>query len=304
MMKQGRVTTAIEVGSLSRLRARLSHMSLGGRDSLPLKGGGLGWGYPIHAGRGERFSPTRRALRARRPPPQAGEVSEPLTVTHPNLISLLPDRSLIEPPGGAALFDITRISERAEHSIERRIADAEPVLFADEVMAQMVLLDPSSEACARRVGNVGDVVHPFVMQDRQHHAEQGGARCLPAEDQREQTGGEREIRDQKPDRQEQEIEPVGFDVMVVVEAVLQFAQERPGYWRRMKSKTVHAVFAEVKHQRAEHDQTRLDGDPAQQQRKCLHHHARNPCAYAAVTKKCEKHFGCPVEIGATVPLNA
>src|SRR5579872_5870360 len=69
----------------------------------------------------------------------------------------------------------------------------------------------------------------------------------------------------------------------------------------MKSETVHAVFAEVEHQRAEHDQGRLDGDPAQQKRQRLDHHARNQGAYAAVTKKCEKHFGCPVEIGATVP---
>src|SRR5579871_4473054 len=48
-------------------------------------------------------------------------------------------------------------SERPEHAIQRRIADAEPVLLADEVVPQVILLDPASKACARLVGNMGDI---------------------------------------------------------------------------------------------------------------------------------------------------
>src|SRR5579862_5555357 len=73
----------------------------------------------------------------------------------------------------AALFDLAWCAKRTEHGVKRRIADAEPVLFADEVMTQMILLDPSAEARSRLIGNVGDVVHPFIVQDRQHDSKQG-----------------------------------------------------------------------------------------------------------------------------------
>src|SRR5260221_11654891 len=43
----------------------------------PACGGGLGWGCLCETDRRvDRAPPTRRALRARRPPPQAGEVGE------------------------------------------------------------------------------------------------------------------------------------------------------------------------------------------------------------------------------------
>jgi hypothetical protein len=64
------------------------------------------------------------------------------------------------------------LTKRTEDVIQRRIADAEPVLLADEMMAQVVLLEPASEAGFRLVGNVGDVMHPFIMQDRKQHSEQ------------------------------------------------------------------------------------------------------------------------------------
>ena len=60
---------------------------------------------------------------------------------------------------------------------------------------------------------------------------------------REQAGGDGEIRYQKPDRQEQQVKPAGLDMVVVMEAMLKFAQPRPRQWRRMKSEAVHAVFA-------------------------------------------------------------
>ena len=52
------------------------------------------------------------------------------------------------------------------------VADAEPVLLADEMMAQMVLLDPAAEPGPRLVGNVRDVMRPFIVQDRKHHPKQ------------------------------------------------------------------------------------------------------------------------------------
>jgi hypothetical protein len=67
----------------------------------------------------------------------------------------------------------------------------------------MVLLDPAAQSRARLIGNVGDVVHPFIMQDRQHHAEQRGHGAFRAEHQRDKPGGYGEIGHQKPDRQEQ-----------------------------------------------------------------------------------------------------
>src|SRR5665213_1969353 len=78
----------------------------------------------------------------------------------------------IELAGRCALLRSIRSTKRAEQAIQRGIADAKPVLLADEVMAQVILLDPASEARLRLIGNVGDVMHPFIMQDGEHHPEQ------------------------------------------------------------------------------------------------------------------------------------
>src|ERR1700677_1807481 len=64
-----------------------------------------------------------------------------------------------------------RIAESAENEVERRIADAEPFLLTDEMMAKMVLLHPPAHAGSRLIGNVRDIMHPFVVKDRQHDAE-------------------------------------------------------------------------------------------------------------------------------------
>src|SRR6516162_7539351 len=56
--------------------------------------------------------------------------------------------------------------------IERRIGDAEPELLADEMMAQMVLLHPAAERRARLIGDMGEVMHPFIMYEAYHDPEQ------------------------------------------------------------------------------------------------------------------------------------
>ncbi len=67
----------------------------------------------------------------------------------------------------------------AEDEVERRIADPEPQLLADEMMAQVVLLDPAPERGQRPDRRMGDVMRPFVMEDRRRHAEHGrGGRGL------------------------------------------------------------------------------------------------------------------------------
>jgi hypothetical protein len=53
--------------------------------------------------------------------------------------------SVVELPRRRTLFRRIWPAERTEHTIQRRVADAEPVFLADEVMAQMVLLDPVTE---------------------------------------------------------------------------------------------------------------------------------------------------------------
>src|SRR5271155_5856014 len=52
-------------------------------------------------------------------------------------------RSGVEFTRRRALVPRIRSTERAEHAVQRRVTDAEPVLLADEVMAQMILLDPA-----------------------------------------------------------------------------------------------------------------------------------------------------------------
>src|ERR1700722_13657131 len=119
----------------------------------------------------------------------------------------------MEMAGGGALFAGGGSAEGAEHAVEFGIADAEPVLLADEMMAQMILLDPAAEPRARLVGNMGDVMHPLTVQDRQHHPEQRGRRGLRSEHQREQSGRRYEVRQQKPDRQEQQVQPARLDMV-------------------------------------------------------------------------------------------
>src|SRR5579859_4854895 len=84
----------------------------------------------------------------------------------------------VELAGGAALLGGVGSAKRAEHAVKSRIADAEPVLLADEMVSQVVLLDPAPQPRSRLVGNVGDVMHPFIVQDRKHHPEQRGARSF------------------------------------------------------------------------------------------------------------------------------
>jgi hypothetical protein len=72
----------------------------------------------------------------------------------------------IEIAGGGAFLGGAGSAKRTEHTVKRGIADAVPVLLADEMMAQVVLLDPAAQPRSRLVGNMRDVVHPFIMQDR------------------------------------------------------------------------------------------------------------------------------------------
>jgi hypothetical protein len=66
----------------------------------------------------------------------------------------------MEIAGRRAFFAGAGTAKGAEQAVERGIADAEPVLLADEMMTQMVLLDPAPEPRARPVGNMRDVMHP------------------------------------------------------------------------------------------------------------------------------------------------
>jgi hypothetical protein len=60
------------------------------------------------------------------------------------------------------------------------------------------LFDRAAQPRARLVGDMRDVVHPFIMQDRQHHPQQPGRRGLDPEHEREQRGGNSEVRHQEP----------------------------------------------------------------------------------------------------------
>ena len=131
------------------------------------------------------------------------------------------------------------------------------------------------------------------MQDRQHHPEQRRQGSLRAEDQRKHAGGDREIGRQKPDRQEQQVEPARLDVVIVVQAVLHLARQRPWQRRRMKRESVHAVFAQVKQQRTKQDQERLDREQAKQKGQRLDRHAHHERRDTAVAKEHEEHPAIP-----------
>src|SRR5450631_1934163 len=65
-----------------------------------------------------------------------------------------PVRTLTSEPGlprGSAFFAGVGSALGAEHAIKCWIADAEPVLLADEMMAQMILLDKAADLRSRRV---------------------------------------------------------------------------------------------------------------------------------------------------------
>src|SRR5215813_5785905 len=80
-------------------------------------------------------------------------------------------RLAVELAGSAAAFDLARFLICAAEQIHRRIADPEPKLLADVMMAQVILLDPASEGRARLIGNMRDVMDPFVVEDGKRHAE-------------------------------------------------------------------------------------------------------------------------------------
>ena len=126
-------------------------------------------------------------------------------------------RLAVELAGGAAALDLACFLVRAAEQVHRGITDAEPELLADVVVAQVILLDPAPEGRARLIGNVRDVVHPLVVEDGERHAEYRGSDDRPAEQQPEDQRRRREIGNEKPDRQEQKVEPVGLGVMIVVQ---------------------------------------------------------------------------------------
>jgi hypothetical protein len=130
------------------------------------------------------------------------------------------------------------------------------------MVAQVILLDPAADAGARLIGDVGDVVHPFVVEDCERHAEHRRGDRRPAEDQRKGERGHGEIGDEKPDRQEQEIEPVGLGVMIVVQAMLQLAHERKARRLGVEAEAVEAVFADVERQGADRDPEQREWDGA------------------------------------------
>src|SRR5271154_5488319 len=104
-----------------------------------------------------------------RPPPACrATISSIVSVIGPPLSASVKQESY---DAGASGMELARrraplrglgIAESAKHEVERRIADAEPFLLADEMMAKMVLLHPAAHAGSRRIGNVRDIMHPFV----------------------------------------------------------------------------------------------------------------------------------------------
>ncbi len=59
-----------------------------------------------------------------------------------------------------------------------------------------------------------------------------------------------EIGNQKPERQEQKVQPVWLGMMIVVQPVLQFAHEGEARRLRMEGEAVKAILADIKRQRA------------------------------------------------------
>ena len=133
----------------------------------------------------------------------------------------------MEIAGGGALLRGAGSAKRPEHAVQRGVANAKPVFLANEMMTQMILLDPAAEPRSRLIGNMRDVMHPFIMQDRQHHSEQRRGRGPDSKRQREQPGGDGEVRHQKPDRQKQQVQTARLDMVVVMQAVLQLSRRRP-----------------------------------------------------------------------------
>jgi hypothetical protein len=67
-----------------------------------------------------------------------------------------------------------------------------------------------------------DVMHPLVVENRERYAEHSRRDHRPTEQEREDQRRDREIGNEKPDRQEQKVEPIGLGMMIVMQPVLQF----------------------------------------------------------------------------------
>jgi hypothetical protein len=65
----------------------------------------------------------------------------------------------------------------------------------------------------------------------------------------------------------------------------------------VKGETVHAIFAQIKQQRAKQYQSGFQRDDAEQPGERFSHYSHHECRNAAVTKKYEKHFRCLPESG-------
>src|SRR5579872_4798497 len=154
-----------------------------------------------------------------------------------------PARLRIQIADGSAFLHCLRRPIGAVNQIERRIADAEPIFLTDEMMAQMVLFHPAAEARSRHIGDVSDIVHPFIMRDAKHHAENDRRSAGSPEYERYEPAVDRQDGKQKPQGQKKKIEPVRLGVVIVVQTVLHPAQPSP--WRRfgVKRKTVERIFA-------------------------------------------------------------
>src|SRR5664279_1068203 len=138
--------------------------------------------------------PLHHRTRAERPPTHFFDVTSeshntaagPMPCAAPGMATRHGDVvSRIELSRGRAFFAGVGAAKGAEHAVQRGVADAEPVLLADEMMAQMILLDEAAQPGSRHIGNMRDVMHPFIMQDRQHHPEQRGWRGGASESKRE-----------------------------------------------------------------------------------------------------------------------
>src|ERR1700761_6691347 len=77
--------------------------------------------------------------------------------------------------------------------------------------------------------------------------------------------------------------------MVVMQPVLKFTQPWPWHRRRVKGEAVHAVFGEVKQQRAEDNEHRHQRDCAGQERQRFDDDACKERRNTAMAKENEEH---------------
>ena len=98
------------------------------------------------------------------------------------------------------------------------------------------------------------VVDPLIVQQRHERTQHQGKRQSPVA--QNCPGGEaddRQVRRDVPEREEQQVEPAGFDMMVVVQTALKFQEPHAAGRRRMEKEAVGGVFGQIEQHGARED---------------------------------------------------